>query len=153
MAKERGIFKLIWKNFIASFIPRARRNLIGEDYYGTKYYEEQPRSSNPNRSLRYFEPINKENFEQELPAEWEAWLRHRRREPPTQEEIESNYKLAITKKQNAIKLLNEYSSKTNGDLPARFTSPQGTTPGNYPIYTDYKNFGRDYKTKDLNKKN
>lgn len=152
MAKERGVFKLIWKNFISSLKPQYyRRKLVGEDYYGTKYYEEEIRNSSRKRPPRYFVPVNKDDFEQEKPAEWESWLRYRRKDPPTREEIEANYKLALTKKQNAAKLV-EGSSKdeTTKDLPASSAS-QPVTSGNFPIYEDYKNHGSDYKPKDAYK--
>ncbi|KAG5309081.1 NDUF2 factor, partial [Pseudoatta argentina] len=148
MAKDRGVLKIIWNSFVSSLKPRfARRKLIGEDYFGTKYYEEDIRYSVRKRPPRYFIPVNKEDFEQELPAEWEAWLRYRRKEPPTREEIEANYQLAITKKKNAAKLLNENRSKNDTtNLPTSSTTQ--TTPGNFPVYEDIKGFGSDYKPKD-----
>ncbi|KYQ49936.1 hypothetical protein ALC60_10957 [Trachymyrmex zeteki] len=148
MAKERGVLKMIWNGFISSLKPRfASRKLIGEDYYGTKYYEEDIRNSARKRPPRYFVPVNKEDFQQELPAEWEAWLRYRRKEPPTREEIEANYQLAITKKENAAKLLENRSKNDNTtNLPA--SSTQAATPGNFPVYEDMKGFGSDYKPKD-----
>ncbi|EZA59878.1 Mimitin, mitochondrial [Ooceraea biroi] len=149
MPKERRFFVMIWNNFIASLKPRAiQRKLIGEDYYGTKYYEEPPRPAHPNRPPRSFVPVNKEDFEQELPAEWEAWLRHRRKNPPTREEIEANYQLAMTKKQNAAKLADTYSNVATETLPTQSTSSQPTNPGNYPTYQEYKDYGKDYKPKD-----
>lgn len=148
MSKERGVFRLIWNNFISSLKPRfARRKLVGEDHYGTKYYEEDIKHSIRRRSPRYFEPVNKDDFEQELPAEWEAWLRYRRKDPPTQEEIRVNYQLSITKKQNA-KLLKEQYSKNDIDLDSSISQ---STPGNFPVYEEYKNAGRDYKPKDAYK--
>ncbi|XP_018049690.1 PREDICTED: mimitin, mitochondrial [Atta colombica] len=152
MAKERSVLKIIWNSFVSSLKPRfARRKLIGEDYFGTKYYEEDIRYSARKRPPRYFIPVNKEDFEQELPAEWEAWLRYRRKEPPTREEIEANYQLAITKKENAAKLLNENRPKNDTtNLPTSSTTQ--TTPGNFPVYEDMKDFGSDYKPKDSYKK-
>ncbi|XP_011169416.1 NADH dehydrogenase [ubiquinone] 1 alpha subcomplex assembly factor 2 isoform X2 [Solenopsis invicta] len=150
MAKERGVMKILWNSFISSLKPRYfRRKLIGEDYYGTKYYEEEIRYSTRKRPPRYFIPVNKDNFEQELPAEWEAWLRYRRKEPPTREEIEANYQLAMTKKENAAKLLQENypQNKDTRDLPVSSTS-QADTPGNFPVYEDYKGYGDNYKPKD-----
>lgn len=157
MAKERGVMKIIWNSFISSLKPRfARRKLIGEDYYGTKYYEEELRNSARKRPPRYFVPVNKEDFEQELPAEWEAWLRYRRKDPPTQEEVEANYRLAMTKKENATRLLqNSPKSDDTRDLPApsssSSSSTQATNPGNFPVYEDYKDFGSSYKPKDAYK--
>lgn len=149
MAKERGVFKLIWKNFIASLKPRYyRRKLVGEDFYGTKYYEEEIRNSSRTRPPRYFVPINKDDFEQEKPAEWESWLRYRRKDPPTPQEIEANYNLAMTKKQNAAKL-EDSKKEADKNLPAS-PVPQSTS-GNFPVYKEYKNFGSDYKPKDMYK--
>lgn len=152
MAKERGVFKMIWNSFISSLKPRyARRKLMGQDYYGTKYYEEEIRYSARKRPPRYFIPVNKEDFEQELPAEWEAWLRYRRKDPPTREEIDANYQLAMTKKENARKLLETHSKNEDiKNLPTSSTSStsQADTPGNFPVYEDYKGFGANYKPKD-----
>ncbi|EFN77086.1 NADH dehydrogenase [ubiquinone] 1 alpha subcomplex assembly factor 2 [Harpegnathos saltator] len=137
MAKERGVFKILWNSFISSLKPRYfRRKLMGEDYYGTKYYEEEIRYSNRQRPPRSFEPINKEDFTQELPAEWEAWLRYRRKDPPTREEIEDNYQLAMTKKKNAGELKQKYSQ--DNECPTLSISGV-KTPGNFPVYEDYKN--------------
>jgi NADH dehydrogenase [ubiquinone] 1 alpha subcomplex assembly factor 2 len=151
MAKERGIFKLIWNNFISSLKPRYfRRKLVGEDYYGTKYYEEEIHNSSRKRPPRYFVPVNKDDFEQEKPAEWESWLRYRRKDPPTREEIETNYKLAMTKKQNAAKLIENSKDETTKDLPTSSVS-QAITSGNFPVYEDYQNYGNNYKPKDAYK--
>lgn len=150
MAKERGVMRIIWNSFVSSLKPRfARRKLMGEDYYGTKYYEEEIRYSARKRPPRYFVPTSKDNFEQDLPAEWEAWLRYRRKDPPTREEIEANYQLAITKKENAAKLPKESRSK-NEDTRDLATSSvtQSDNPGNFPVYKDYQDFGDNYKPKD-----
>ncbi|XP_024875101.1 NADH dehydrogenase [ubiquinone] 1 alpha subcomplex assembly factor 2 [Temnothorax curvispinosus] len=155
MAKERGVMKMLWNSFVSSLKPRfARRKLIGEDYYGTKYYEEEIRYSARKRPPRYFVPVNKEDFEQERPGEWEAWLRYRRKEPPTREEIETNYQLAMTKKENAARLLQENRPKSEDtrDLPVTSSTTQADVPGNFPVYKDYKDFGQDYKPKDAYKR-
>ncbi|XP_072766761.1 NADH dehydrogenase [ubiquinone] 1 alpha subcomplex assembly factor 2 [Anoplolepis gracilipes] len=151
MAKERGVIKMIWNSFISSLKPRfTRRKLMGEDYYGTKYYEQDIRNSSRPRPPRYFVPVNKDDFEQEIPAEWEAWLRYRRKDPPTQEEIEANYQLAMTKKENAAKLLEKNYSKNEAskDLPVQPSVSQTTNPGSFPVYEDYKSHGSNYEPKD-----
>ncbi|XP_014472261.1 PREDICTED: mimitin, mitochondrial [Dinoponera quadriceps] len=143
MAKERGVFKILWNSIVSSLKPRfSRRKLIGEDYYGTKYYEQEIRSSSRTKPPRFFEPVNKDDFMQELPAEWEAWLRYRRKEPPTKEEVEANYQLAMTKKKNAAELMEKYSQSKELSAP-----PQPVTPGNFPSYEDYKNSNNIYKPK------
>ncbi|XP_050595070.1 uncharacterized protein LOC126924522 [Bombus affinis] len=136
--KERGLLRIILKNFIASFKP-TRQKLIGEDNYGTKYYEiENPRSTRKNSS-RYFVPVNKDDHTQEVPVEWEAWLRHRRKDPPSREEIEQNYQLQMIKKRNAAEIEAKYAS--NG-LQKQINQGEYTS---FPIYEEYQNYGQDYK--------
>lgn len=77
MAQEptRRLWSIVLKNFIDSFKPRQLNGTLkGTDYMGNKYYE-VPKSSNKQRTSRWFEPPEKDNFLQEVPAEWEAWLR------------------------------------------------------------------------------
>lgn len=79
MSSGRPLIKIIFQNFINSFKPRKwRGTLVGEDYYGNKFYEIKPDEGNTQRQQRWFEPPEKENHEQEMAAEWEAWLRGRR---------------------------------------------------------------------------
>lgn len=73
---------MIWTNFKRSFAPLKREgNLIGRDYFGNKYFEKPARPEiGKRRPERWFEPSENmdENFDKELTAEWESWLRHRR---------------------------------------------------------------------------
>ncbi|XP_076240746.1 NADH dehydrogenase [ubiquinone] 1 alpha subcomplex assembly factor 2 [Calliopsis andreniformis] len=144
--KQRGVFQLIWKHFVASVTPSFKQHkLIGEDFFGTKYYEiPVAKTFMKKRPSRYFVPVNKNDFEQELPAEWEAWLRYRRINPPTNEEVEMNYRIAMNKKQNAAKLEATYSSK-KVDMPQLLPERKGQQ--SFPTYEEYKNDGIDYKIK------
>ncbi|XP_011647276.1 NADH dehydrogenase [ubiquinone] 1 alpha subcomplex assembly factor 2 [Pogonomyrmex barbatus] len=152
MAKERGVLKILWNRFVSSFKPKYfRRKLMGEDYYGTKYYEEEIRYSARKIPPRYFVPVNKDDFEQELPAEWESWLRYRRKDPPTREEIEANYQLAITKKKNAAKLLTGNQPKNEDSQDLAPSTSQTANPENFPVYEEYKNAGNSYVPKDAYK--
>jgi NADH dehydrogenase [ubiquinone] 1 alpha subcomplex assembly factor 2 len=99
----RSILAMIFRNFIQSLRPRQiRGDLVGTDYYGNKYYEIP---ANPQigkrKSSRWFEPKIKDDFEQEIPAEWEAWLRGRRNAPPGEEEVLRNLAIMKQKKENA----------------------------------------------------
>lgn len=141
---ERGIFQQIFKNFIAS-LRINQHKLIGEDYYGTKYYEIQ-KSNSSRRNPRYFVPVNN-NHDQELPVEWEAWLRYRRKVPPSKEEIEKNYKLKMIKKQNSAQIETKYSS--NKLQESTLCNKKYTS---FPIYDEYKNHGRNYNIKYTEKK-
>lgn len=81
---SRGnVVGMIWKNFVKSLIPRQRTgNFMGEDYFGNKYFEIPPNPKIGKRKAeRWFEPPGHNmdaNFDRELTAEWESWLRHRR---------------------------------------------------------------------------
>lgn len=87
-ARETGLFRMIFKEFLKSITPKIPKKLhVGTDYMGTKYYEVITPDSIRRKSNRYFTPKDKDNFEQELPAEWEAWLRNRRKDPPTEAEV------------------------------------------------------------------
>lgn len=100
----RNLIKIIFQNFINSLKPRQFvGTLKGTDYYGNRYYEILPNPSiGKRKGNRWFVPVEKENFEQELPAEWEAWLRGRRKEPPAEEELMKNLAIMEMKKKNAV---------------------------------------------------
>ena len=99
----RNWLLIIAKNFINSLKPRRfTGDLVGKDHFGTKYFEIPPNPSSARRKpTRYFEPVIEDDFDQELPPEWEAWLRGRRKQPPTEEEIAKNLAIKRTKKENA----------------------------------------------------
>lgn len=120
----RRVFLAIFKNFINSLKPRQfRGNLKGTDYFGNKYFEIPANpSTGKRRDSRWFEPPEKDNFEQEMPAEWEAWLRGRRREPPTDEEVMNNLAIMEMKKRNAIVV------DAKGSKPVPLTKGMETFP-------------------------
>lgn len=111
---SRGIIRMILKNFINSLKPRQfRSTLIGSDYFGTKYYEiPADPSVGKRKASRWFEPKDKEDFSQEMPAEWESWLRGRRSQPPTEEEVMKNLAIMEMKKKNAIEIEKKAGSPT-----------------------------------------
>lgn len=101
----RSIWGNVLKLFLNSFKPRQfRGTLVGTDYFGNKYYEIKADSSIGKRRERWFEPPVKEDFMQEMPAEWESWLRGRRKTVPTEEEIMKNVAIMQIKKRNAIEV-------------------------------------------------
>lgn len=139
MAKppSRDIIKIIFQNFFKSFRPRQiRGNYIGEDYFGNKYYEIPPNPSiGKRKASRWFEPSDKEAFDQELTAEWEAWLRGRRVEPPTKEELVKNLQIMEMKKRNAAELDAQYGKK---DIDGKLVAPEAETVGTFPKYKEYE---------------
>lgn len=100
----RRVYLAILINLINSLKPRQfRGNHKGTDYFGNKYFEIPANpAGGKRRASRWFEPPDKENFEQEMPAEWEAWLRGRRQEPPSEEEVMRNLAIMEMKKRNAV---------------------------------------------------
>ncbi|XP_022193164.1 NADH dehydrogenase [ubiquinone] 1 alpha subcomplex assembly factor 2-like [Nilaparvata lugens] len=133
MSREgRGIVVSILKNFWDSLKPRQfRGTLVGEDHYGTKYYEIT--GEGRQRKERYFVPLTKEEFDQEIPSEWESWLRGRRVTPPTKEEILKNYQLMVSKKENATELDLKHKGAAKIEQ-----EKQATGFHSFPVYEEYK---------------
>ena len=82
---SRGnVLSMIWNNFVKSLKPRQQMGtLIGEDYFGNRYYEiPVQKNSLKRRPERWFEPPGNADmndiFDSEITSEWESWLRHRR---------------------------------------------------------------------------
>lgn len=116
MAKPptRSIWGAVLRNFINSLKPRRfSGDLKGTDYFGNKYYEIPPNPSiGKRRASRWFVPPEKENFQQERPAEWDSWLRGRRAEPPSEEEVMRNLAIMQMTKKNAIAVEAKAGKKT-----------------------------------------
>jgi NADH dehydrogenase [ubiquinone] 1 alpha subcomplex assembly factor 2 len=132
----RSILAMIFRNFIQSLRPRKiRGDLVGTDYFGNKYYEIP---ANPQigkrKSSRWFEPKVKDDFEQEIPAEWEAWLRGRRNAPPEEEEVLRNLAIMKQKKENAkANALTEASGSEQSMLENEVKGMES-----FPKYSEYE---------------
>ncbi|XP_065518732.1 NADH dehydrogenase [ubiquinone] 1 alpha subcomplex assembly factor 2 [Lathamus discolor] len=72
------------------------KELVGTDQFGNKYYRVPKHETRPGHIIqerRFVEPINREPYQYEMgdfPTEWEAWIRKKRKNPPTIEEILKN---------------------------------------------------------------
>ncbi|OAD52043.1 Mimitin, mitochondrial [Eufriesea mexicana] len=142
MSREgRGVIRMILKNFIASF-KLYKHEFIGEDYNGTKYYEIQNKNSSRRNPSRYFQPVNKNDHTQEIPVEWEAWLRHRRKYPPSAEEIQKNYELKMLTKQNAAQIKATFEDSESKESKLHIEKDGYRS---FPIYDEYKNNDQDHK--------
>lgn len=132
----RGLVVEIFKNLFQSLSPKRYKkgNFIGTDYMGTKYFEipADPQGG-LRRAYRSFEPSISEKFDQTLPPEWEAWLRGRRKEPPTEEEIRRNLGMIKLKEKNAAELSEKFPSTTNES----FAKKKGME--SFPSYGEYEN--------------
>jgi len=136
MSAKQGIIVWIWNNFKSSIKKRPSGTLIGKDHLGTAYFEipADPQAGKRKPS-RWFKPIDKEEFDQDLPPEWQAWLRFRRDNPPTQEEIDANMALAALKKINA-KELEEIELKNKAPVSNTIESQDAKKA--FPTYKEYE---------------
>lgn len=141
MAKkaERGIFVMIVKNFIKSFMPRGfTGELKGTDRFGNKYFEIPAGGSRSKRS-RYFEPIGKEDgFDTERPAEWDSWLRGRRSQPPTDDEIVKNYQMMLETKKKALEIDQKFKDLKKKDQLELIEPEIKKKTSAFPEYAEYE---------------
>ncbi|NXI47197.1 NDUF2 factor, partial [Galbula dea] len=72
------------------------KELVGTDQFGNKYYRVPKHETRPGHIIperRFVEAINRQAYQYEMgdfPIEWEAWIRKKRNDPPTIEEILKN---------------------------------------------------------------
>jgi len=136
MPAERDLLKAIWTNFRNSLRPRQwKGNLVGKDRFGNQFFEIPANPSiGKRKAARYFKPPGEElqNFDSQMPAEWESWLRGRRDVPPTEEELLSNQAVAEMKKKNAAELEGQRAKPGGGDTPQLGDGIQG-----FPSYPEY----------------
>ncbi|XP_072937843.1 NADH dehydrogenase [ubiquinone] 1 alpha subcomplex assembly factor 2 [Epargyreus clarus] len=132
--EHRHVWRIVLRNFINSLKPRNTQGKnIGKDYIGNVYYEipADPSIGRRNPS-RWYDPPKGLDFQEPIPAEWESWLRKRRQDPPTEEEIAKNLAIAEMKKVNAANI--ETKRLTDGgSLPA----PAERGPQSYPTYSEF----------------
>lgn len=112
---------------IANFIKEYRaqsvnsklgRILIGEDRFGNQYFQH---INAKNQLTRRSIELNPKNPESELDPLWDDWLRHRRKDPYTKEELDKIIE------QEEINKINAYEYEKND-------------------YEMMKNFRKDYKS-------
>jgi len=141
MSQTRSIWAKTFRSLLTSLKPRQiRGNLVGGDHLGTKYYEipADPRGGK-RKPERWFLPLEKNKFDQDIPSEWEAWLRGRRANPPTENELLTNLAISDMKKKNSKKvaLENPFVKDEGGEIPE---APQ------FPVYTEYEDPNSDGKS-------
>uniref|UniRef100_G3MQ45 NADH dehydrogenase [ubiquinone] 1 alpha subcomplex subunit 12 n=1 Tax=Amblyomma maculatum TaxID=34609 RepID=G3MQ45_AMBMU len=139
----RRVVVQLLKNFWSSITTKRNPGReVGRDNFGNKYFEiPADPSRGKRRPSRWFEPLIKENFTADMPAEWEAWLRGRRAFPPTQEEVAYNQALMESKKQKAA-LLDKAFREEQERRHLGEVSHQNPT-SSFPLYDDYEQEGKD----------
>ncbi|XP_015367683.1 PREDICTED: mimitin, mitochondrial [Diuraphis noxia] len=107
MPSERRLWKIVFENFLKSLQPKLKEKPIGSDAQGNKYFELEADPRGGRRlPRRWFVPANEESS---VPTpEWSQWLRGRRDEPPTSEEIAHNEAIANMKKINAENIAQKF---------------------------------------------
>ncbi|OQR74721.1 mimitin [Tropilaelaps mercedesae] len=117
---QKGIVKQLFQNFVNSLRRRPPPKMAGEDTLGNKYFEYIPDEKSEERHRRWFVPLNKSRFDQEVPVQWEAWLRFRRVDPPTPEEVEQSRQIQAQTIEKARKIKERRQLET--------AKPQGAFP-------------------------
>ncbi|CAL8344920.1 unnamed protein product [Lota lota] len=83
------------------------REHVGSDHLGNKYYMIPQQKTWTGRSVRAkrmveaANPTEYEYMEGSIPSEWDAWIRGRRKEPPSIEELLKNERYRVQIKQKA----------------------------------------------------
>ncbi|XP_028159064.1 NADH dehydrogenase [ubiquinone] 1 alpha subcomplex assembly factor 2 [Ostrinia nubilalis] len=132
--ESRHVWRIVFRNFINSLRPRQiTGNSMGKDYLGNAYFEIPADPQRGKRKpTRWYDPPKGQDFQDPIPAEWESWLRYRRSEPPTEEEIAKNVAIAELKKINASKI-EEKRLAEGGSLP----TPVERGAQSFPTYPEY----------------
>ena len=99
-----------WNSIVKGRQIDTASKVVGEDILGNRYYEiPADPSRGRRRGRRWFtnevskhhDPRGHETvdgFDSEIPTEWESWLRFRRDEPPTEQQVLQSFALADLKK-------------------------------------------------------
>ncbi|KAK3759375.1 hypothetical protein RRG08_023493 [Elysia crispata] len=114
MSRKPGNISRIFTNLKNSFFVAKQNNkYIGSDQFGNEYYEIIGDSNRNVRGQRYIKERTGASSHDipDVPVEWDAWLRGRRKNPPTEEEIQRNYVKMMQKKMRAEQLENKYSGE------------------------------------------
>merc|ERR1712059_164411 len=122
---------------------------IGRDPFGNTYYElpAQPQlgKRRPTRWYNTAQTGQKDvvgtdlwaGFDSELPSEWESWLRHRRPDAPSEQEVMQSLALGQMKKINAAKLEETRTQEmTEAGLDPSPPPVQDHEKTPYPKYAD-----------------
>ncbi|MCI4380656.1 hypothetical protein PGIGA_G00242630 [Pangasianodon gigas] len=93
---------------------------VGTDHLGNKYYyipEQKTWTGRVVRARRFVEASNPTEFEYlegSIPSEWDAWIRGRRKDPPTIEELLKNERY-----REQIKIKAQEAEEKDRELQAR----------------------------------
>lgn len=82
---------------------------VGRDHLGNHYYEKYQPNHQFRKNQRYFIKEKVESFDElvdatHVPPAWDAWLRFRRKEPPSTEEVEEGEEYYKIQQERAAQL-------------------------------------------------
>uniref|UniRef100_A0A2C9LYR3 NADH dehydrogenase [ubiquinone] 1 alpha subcomplex assembly factor 2 n=1 Tax=Biomphalaria glabrata TaxID=6526 RepID=A0A2C9LYR3_BIOGL len=145
MAKRIGTFSRIFINLKNSlFSVKQKDTFVGSDKFGNMYFEKLGDEAHNLRASRYIKQKDPQNVDiPETPVEWEAWLRGRRKNPPSVEEIESNDIKRIQTKNRAEELERKFSGrKISEPSPSAKVITENIVPSQdrnpFPQYEEYE---------------
>uniref|UniRef100_A0A0L8GSN0 NADH dehydrogenase [ubiquinone] 1 alpha subcomplex subunit 12 n=2 Tax=Octopus bimaculoides TaxID=37653 RepID=A0A0L8GSN0_OCTBM len=123
----------LFKNSLYSV--KQQQRIIGKDHFGNVYYEKEANPSRNLRGARWVEPADGDQMTPpDMPIEWEAWIRGKRQNPPTEEEIQRNYAKMMRTIQRAKELDQKYASAS----PKSEEKVLSQTPRKFPEYPEYE---------------
>ena len=123
-----------WNSIVKGRQIDSASKVVGDDIFGNRYYEIPADPSRGRRRGRrwytnevsnHHDPRGHENvdgFDSQIPSEWESWLRFRRDEPPTAQQVLQSFALADLKKviyQLTVSLKNRQSICKNHSVFTR----------------------------------
>ena len=113
-----GFLQKIFYNMGRGRHNEKKQRIVGTDHLGNKYYEIPADPSRgirrPKRGFENDKTDYSESGTVEIPMEWQAWLRLRRDDPPTPEEVFRNMQIAEIRKQKGDAASRELSSQPDG---------------------------------------
>lgn len=132
MGKFRKALQALWSQ--TTNHGKEKIKLAGQDNLGNKYFEAY-RPHSERKIHRYFENPKIDSFETivdaaRVPPCWDAWLRFRRQQPPTQEELEDSEEYyQMQQKMHTERKMKEESEKKEENEPKEQNTFCPVTPG------------------------
>lgn len=138
---RQGIVGKIWRNIKHTIrVTRTPETCVGQDENGTKFYERVPDQAKGVKPLRRIEAADGDTWNApEVSPEWLAWLRYKRDDPPSPEEIEKNRIQSLRVQRRAMELERaRQGEKSTERLNLNPPKPNESNRRPFPKYEDYE---------------
>ncbi|XP_059143070.1 NADH dehydrogenase [ubiquinone] 1 alpha subcomplex assembly factor 2-like [Physella acuta] len=140
-----GILSRILTNLKNTFfIAKSKAKFVGSDQFGNRYFEKAGDDEHSMRASRFIEKKPGQDYSDipQIPVEWHAWLRGRRTDPPTPEEIEKNNAKNMQTKLRAQELEKKFAkqnlSSDSGSQAITEDIKPPQTQHSFPVYEEYE---------------